>query len=66
MRSSSNIQEGKEMKTFIKLIASQHPIEATIAFIVIVSVILALYSACCGDIENKAGMNNKLIWRKGR
>ena len=54
------------MKTFIKLIASQHPIEATIAFIVIVCFILAAYSACCGNIENKAGMNNKLIWREGR
>ena len=54
------------MKTLLKLIASQHPIEATIAFFIVVGFILALYSACCGDIENKAGMNNKLIWREGR
>ena len=54
------------METFVKLIASQHPIEATVAFVVIVSVILAMYPACCGDIENKAGMNNKLIWRGNR
>jgi len=51
------------MKTLLKPIASQHPIEATVAFIVIVSVILAMYAACCGDIENKAGMSNKLVWR---
>jgi len=54
------------MKTLLKLIASQHPIEATVAFLFIVCFILAMYSACCGDIENKAGMNNKLIWREGR